>query len=145
MSKEQLERLDLSYLKDLLLENTSTVRSNEILEEYAKKHMVLSEELVEVLENKYKCFFSIKDKIFKSKDYSWQENSIAAFKDFEFLKVNDKLEISGVGCKEDIYYFFSHFDEEGYLCCFRHGLKSDKVKLYDFIKDHIYPDNFKIV
>ena len=49
MSKEQLERLDLSYLAELLRNNDDEDRADEILQEYSKKHMIDSYVLEEIL------------------------------------------------------------------------------------------------
>ncbi len=53
--KETLIRLDLSYLADLLRNNDSEDRADEILQEYAKKYMVDSDDLEEILATDWNC------------------------------------------------------------------------------------------
>lgn len=53
--KETLKRLDLSYLADLIKNNDDEDRVDEILQEYAKKFMVDSDELEEILATDWNC------------------------------------------------------------------------------------------
>ena len=55
MSKELLDRLDLSYLSKLLRNNDDEDRADEILQEYSKKHMIDSYVLEEILATKWNC------------------------------------------------------------------------------------------
>lgn len=55
MSKEQLKRLDLNYLADLLRNNEDEDRAEEILQEYSKKHMVDTNDLEEILATDWNC------------------------------------------------------------------------------------------
>lgn len=55
MNKEQLKRLDLNYLADLLRNNEDEYRADEILQEYSKKHMVDSDDLEEILAIEWNC------------------------------------------------------------------------------------------
>ncbi len=55
MSKELLDRLDLSYLSKLLRNNDDEDRADEILQEYSKKHMIDSYVLEEILAIKWNC------------------------------------------------------------------------------------------
>ena len=52
---EQLKRLNLEYLAKLLRDNEDEERSNEILQEYSKKHMVDSDNLEEILATDWNC------------------------------------------------------------------------------------------
>lgn len=54
MGKEQLKRLDLSYLADLL-RGIDEDRADEIFQEYTKKHMVDSDDLEEILATDWNC------------------------------------------------------------------------------------------
>ena len=53
--KETLKRLDLSYLADLIKNNDDEDKVDEILQEYAKKFMVDSDELEEILATDWNC------------------------------------------------------------------------------------------
>ena len=55
MSIDQLKRLDLGYLADLLRNNDSKERADEILQEYSKKHMVSSDDLEKILSSNWDC------------------------------------------------------------------------------------------
>lgn len=55
MGKEQLKRLDLGYLADLLKKADEEDRADEIFKEYSKKHMVDSDDLEEILATDWNC------------------------------------------------------------------------------------------
>lgn len=63
-----LQRLDLSYLADLLKNSDNEDRANEILQEYSKKHMVDVDDLVKVLATKWDCTYCSSCGKFFSKD-----------------------------------------------------------------------------
>ena len=50
-----LQRLDLSYLANLLKDSDDEDRADEILQEYSKKHMTDSDDLEEVLAIDWNC------------------------------------------------------------------------------------------
>lgn len=52
---EQLKNLNLEYLAKLLRDCEDEDRAEEILQEYSKKHMVLSEDMEEILATDWNC------------------------------------------------------------------------------------------